>query len=66
MASTETGTDKIDRVAMRDLAFWLPRTKQHLSKGIPFARTFEELVKLPVSQVGHIMAIIIRINTEKS
>ena len=27
----ENGTVKADKVAMRDLGFWLPRTKAHLS-----------------------------------
>ena len=48
---TENGTVKVDRVALRDLAFWLPHTKQHLVDGVPFARGFGALVKLPVAQI---------------
>ena len=36
----ETGTDKIDKVALRDLAFWLPLTEDHLRDGIPIVRSY--------------------------
>ena len=37
---TENGTVKVDRVALRALAFWLPHTKEHLVDGVPFASNF--------------------------
>ena len=40
------GTVRADRVAKRDLDFWLSYTKRHLRIGIPYVRSFEELVKL--------------------
>ena len=42
----ESGTIKTDKVAMRDLAFWLPLTKPHLVNGVQFANSFETLVNL--------------------
>ena len=61
LTNLETETQKINRVAMKDLNFWFPHTKEHICKGVPFARTFGELVMLPIAQVGYILAIIIRI-----
>ena len=29
----ESGTVKADKVAMKDLMFWLPKTKAHLCEG---------------------------------
>ena len=57
----ENGTVKTDRVAMRDLQFWLPHTKAHLCDGVQYAPTFESLIKLPVPQIGFILAVIIKI-----
>ena len=57
----ENGTDKIDKVALRDLGFWLPLTKGHLRNGIPFVSTYEALLKLPIAQIGFILAIVIKI-----
>ena len=50
----ESGTIKTDKVAMRDLAFWLPLTKPHLVNGVNFANSFETLVNLPIPQIGYI------------
>ena len=52
------GTDKIDRVAYRDLMFLLPYKKEHLREGIPYAPTFEDLIRLPTSQIDYILSII--------
>ena len=57
----ETGTDKIDKVALRDLAFWLPLTEAHLLDGIPIVRSSEALIQLPIAQIGFILAIVIKI-----
>ena len=51
------GTDKIDRVAFRDLGFWLPYTKEHLREGIPYAPSFEDIIRLPTAQIGYILSI---------
>ena len=55
------GTIKADRVAMRDFKFWLPYTKAHLCDGVQYAPSFESLVKLPIPQIGFILAVIIKI-----
>ena len=52
------GTDKIDRVAYRDLMFWLPYKKEHLRDGIPYAPTFEDLIRLLTAQIDYILSII--------
>ena len=57
----ENGTVKTDKVVMRDLAFWLPLTKPHLSDGVKFAPSFETLVKLPIPQIGYILGVVIKI-----
>ena len=57
----ENGTVKPDRVAMRDLQFWLPHTKAHICDGVQYAPSFESLVKLPTPQIGFILAVIIKI-----
>ena len=57
----ESGTVKTDKVAMRDLAFWLPHTKPHLCDGVKFAHSFETLVKLPIHQIGYILGVVIKI-----
>ena len=57
----EIGTVKTDKVAMRDLAFWLPHTKPHLCDGVKFAHSFETLVKLPIAQIGYILGGVIKI-----
>ena len=48
----ESGTVKADKVAMKDLRFWLPHTKGHLRDGIKYAPSFDDLTKLPVPQIG--------------
>ena len=55
------GTIKADRVAMRDFKFWLPYTKAHLCDGVQYAPSFESLVKLPIPQIGFILAVILKI-----
>ena len=55
------GTIKVHRVAMRDLKFWLPYTKAHLCDGVQYAPSFESIVKLPIPQIGFILAVIIKI-----
>ena len=57
----ENGTVKADKVAMKDLKFWLPHTKAHLCNVVPYAPSFESLVKLPIPQIGFILAVIIKI-----
>ena len=39
----ETGTTKLDKVSMKDFAFWLPHTKAHLCEGIIAVSTFSDL-----------------------
>ena len=46
---------------MKDLKFWLPHTKAHLCNGVPYAPSFESLVKLPILQFEFILAVIIKI-----
>ena len=46
------GTANAGKVGLRDLVFWLPLTKDHL-------RSFECLVKLPIGQIGFILAVVI-------
>ena len=55
------GTANAGKVGLRDLAFWLPLTKDHLREGVPFVRSFEGLVKLPIGQIGFILAVVITI-----
>ena len=57
----ENGTIKTDKVAMRDLAFWLPLTKPPLCAGVKFAHSYETLVKLPIPQIGYILGVVIKI-----
>ena len=57
----ENGTIKTDKVAMRELAFWLPLTKPHLIDGVKFAHSFETLVNLPIPQIGYILGVVIKI-----
>ena len=57
----ENGTVLADRVAMRDLQFWLPHTKAHLCDGVKYAPTFASLIQLPVPQIGFILGVIIKI-----
>ena len=52
VALQDNGTVMVDKVAMKDLAFWLPNTAPHLCDGIPFTPTFDDLVRLPVAQIG--------------
>ena len=49
----ESGTVKTDKVAMRDLAFWLRHTKPHLCDGVKFAHSFETLVKVLIYYYNH-------------
>ena len=35
----ENGTVKADRVAMKDLRFWLPHTRAHLCDGVQYAQS---------------------------
>ena len=44
-------TVKADKVAMKNLRFWLPNTKTHLCNVVPYAPSFDCLVKLPISQL---------------
>ena len=37
-------------VAKRDLGFWLSITKEYLRSGIPYVRSFEGLVNLPINR----------------
>ena len=48
----EDGNDKIDKVNLKDLAFWLSHTKNNLRDGIPYAKTLAN---------GCILAIVITI-----
>ena len=60
----ENGTIKTDKVAMRDLAFWLPLAASYeasQSAGVKFAHSFETLVKLPIPQIGYILGVVIKI-----
>ena len=57
----ETGNDKIDMVVLRDLAFWLLETKDHLREGVLFVESFGELVELPVAQIRLILAVVVLI-----
>ena len=58
----EDGNDKIDKVILGDLAFWLSHTKNNLRDGIQFVRTFEALVELPIiAENGCILTIVITI-----
>ena len=55
------GSENANNVALRDLAFWLPNTKDHLRDGIPYVCTFNDLMKLPIAQIGFILAVVIKI-----
>ena len=55
------GTDKADKVDLRDLVFWLLQTKDYLRDGKSFVRTFEAFVKLAIGLIGYILAIVISI-----
>ena len=57
----ENGTVKADKVAMRDLEFWLPQTIPHLCQGVKFAPTFDTLRQLPIPQIGYILSVLIKI-----
>ena len=46
------GTDKADKVDLRDLVFWLLQTKDYLRDGKSFVRPFEAFVKLPIGLIG--------------
>ena len=41
VALRDNGTVMVDKVAMKDLAFWLPQTAPHLCDGVPFTPTFD-------------------------
>ena len=55
------GTDKADKVDLRDLAFWLLQTKDYLRDGKSFVRSLEAFVKLAIGLMGYILAIVISI-----
>ena len=57
----ESGTVKADKVAMKDLRFWLPRTKSHLYEGLQDTPSFEALTQLPIAHIGYVLAVVIRI-----
>ena len=59
------GTENANKVVFRDLAYWLPNTKDHLRDGIPYVRTFKALMKLPIAQIGYILAVVIKIIRKK-
>ena len=56
VALLENGTVKSDKVALKDLAFWLPYTKEYLGEVVPFAPSFDALIRLPVAQIGFILS----------
>ena len=51
VALLENGTVKPDQVALKDLEFWLPYTKEYLGEVVPFALSFDALIRLPVAQI---------------
>ena len=61
VALLENGTFKSDQVALKDLAFWLPYTKEYLGEVVPFALSFDALIRLPVAQIGFILSVVIKI-----
>jgi len=56
-----SGTKLQNEVALKDLNFWLKHTKEHLCDGIPAVTTFDELLKLPVAQIGYILSKVLQI-----
>ena len=61
VALLENGTVKSDQVALKDLAFWLPYTKEYLGEVVPFALSFDALIRLPFAQIGFILSVVIKI-----
>ena len=61
VALLENGTVKPYQVALKDLAFWLPYTKEYLGEVVPFALSFDALIRLPVAQIGFILSVVIKI-----
>ena len=61
VALLENGTVKSDQVALKDLAFWLPYMKEYLGEVVPFALSFDALIRLPVAQIGFILSVVIKI-----
>ena len=61
VALLENGTVKSDQVALKDLAFWLPYTKEYLGEVVPFALSFDALIRLSVAQIGFILSVVIKI-----
>ena len=61
VALLENGTVKSDQLALKDLAFWLPYTKEYLGEVVPFALSFDALIRLPVAQIGFILSVVIKI-----
>ena len=61
----ENGTTKVDRVVLKELAFWLPHTKEHLCDGILLSY-FDSLVKFHVAQIQFILGIVITIMRKNS
>ena len=56
-----TGTHLQNKVAEKDLEFWIPRTKPYVPEGVPKVSNFDELIKLPIPQIGCILSIILQI-----
>ena len=50
-----------DKVAMMDLALWLPHLKRHLAEDISHVSTFEDIVKLSIAQIGFTWGVVIKI-----
>ena len=61
VALLENGTVKSDQLALKDLAFWLPYTKEYLGEVVPFALSFDALIRLQVAQIGFILSVVIKI-----
>ena len=61
VALLENGTVKSDQLALKDLAFWLPYTKEYLGEVVPFALSFDALIRFPVAQIGFILSVVIKI-----
>ena len=57
----ENGTVKVDKVALKDLAFWLPKTKEHLRDGITSVSTFKSLVELPIAHYSRRLTLYMHI-----
>jgi len=60
-ASDLNGTKKQNKVAKKELSFWLPLTWDKIGETIPKVSTVEELAELPKAQIGHILAAVTKI-----